>query len=539
MKIFGTVFPFVEPNDHSFRMGRFIANYEFLVALLNHSQFECFHLFCMNPLHLQSTAQRLSDDQTIDNAAKSKIQLFLYSSLTEKLESEHYHIFHLGGWGYFFAGLAYLRNRFATSPFPITGVIHSLNARDTRYDYYKLLKAPLASCDAIVCTSEAGREVMVKQLERISALERCQPFKGQMAKIPLGVFDTAAPDKQTSRRALALDDDSILILYIGRLSPNTKADLYPLLLCFQQLVNANQLPIKLLLAGGADATEQTLHQDIIRELELEQSVSMLANFDPLVKRQLYAAADICVAPSDNIQETFGISIIEGMLAGLPVVAADLDGYRELVDDGDSGFLINTTWIDQLELAEMDEIMSNDSLQTLLAQAMVIDLEQLQQKLQLLIDHPELRQQLGNRGQQKAREHYLWPVVIKQYESLWQQLYEEARHCTFETPEKSLFSNDFLTSFSHYPTHILNHSMQVGLTDSGQRCLQTGQTPPIYSDVAMLLDQDWLAAVMNDLVINGGNITVGELLSTHGDKNHRRRFSLLWAAKYGLIRLRAL
>ena len=45
--------------------------------------------------------------------------------------------------------------------------------------------------------------------------------------------------------------------------------------------------------------------------------------------------------SDNIQETFGITPIEAMSAGLPVVVSDWDGYRDTVRDGIDGFRIPT------------------------------------------------------------------------------------------------------------------------------------------------------------------------------------------------------
>ena len=51
---------------------------------------------------------------------------------------------------------------------------------------------------------------------------------------------------------------------------------------------------------------------------------------PGVSQTAYAAADIFVSLSDNIQETFGLTPVEAMAAGLPVVASDWDGYRETI-----------------------------------------------------------------------------------------------------------------------------------------------------------------------------------------------------------------
>jgi glycogen synthase len=43
--------------------------------------------------------------------------------------------------------------------------------------------------------------------------------------------------------------------------------------------------------------------------------------------------------SDNIQETFGLTPLEAMAAGLPVIVGDWDGYKDTVRDGVDGFRI--------------------------------------------------------------------------------------------------------------------------------------------------------------------------------------------------------
>ena len=48
------------------------------------------------------------------------------------------------------------------------------------------------------------------------------------------------------------------------------------------------------------------------------------------------------ALSDNIQETFGLTPVEAMAAGLPCVVSDWNGYKDTVADGETGFRIPTT-----------------------------------------------------------------------------------------------------------------------------------------------------------------------------------------------------
>ncbi|CAO0821436.1 hypothetical protein DFAR_2330023 [Desulfarculales bacterium] len=74
-------------------------------------------------------------------------------------------------------------------------------------------------------------------------------------------------------------------------------------------------------------------------MDLAEKLHICKDFDSSLTPNLLTAVDIFVSPSDNLQETFGLAIIEAMAAGLPVVASDFSGYRDLVAEGRTGFLI--------------------------------------------------------------------------------------------------------------------------------------------------------------------------------------------------------
>ena len=59
------------------------------------------------------------------------------------------------------------------------------------------------------------------------------------------------------------------------------------------------------------------------------------------KHKTLSAGDIFISLSDNFQETFGLTPLEGMAAGLPVLVSDWDGYRSTVRDNVDGFRVKT------------------------------------------------------------------------------------------------------------------------------------------------------------------------------------------------------
>lgn len=88
---------------------------------------------------------------------------------------------------------------------------------------------------------------------------------------------------------------------------------------------------------------------------------------PLLK-ELYAQADIFVLPTRA--ECFGIATVEAMASGLPVIAGDVGAAREIVDDGETGWLIEPT-PDGLAPALEDALRRRESLPAMGRQARLV------------------------------------------------------------------------------------------------------------------------------------------------------------------------
>jgi hypothetical protein len=145
-------------------------------------------------------------------------------------------------------------------------------------------------------------------------------------------------------------------------------------------------------------------------------------------RLAWDAADLFISLSDNIQETFGLTPLEAMAAGLPVVASDWNGYRDTVRDGVDGFLIPTwapapTMGNHLGFAHQSRTITDDMLSWGAAASTSVDMGRLVDALSELIANPDLRRRMGTSGQARARAEFDWRHVYDRYRSLWSELDE--------------------------------------------------------------------------------------------------------------------
>jgi glycosyltransferase involved in cell wall biosynthesis len=94
-------------------------------------------------------------------------------------------------------------------------------------------------------------------------------------------------------------------------------------------------------------------EKLIDELGLNQRVSLVGWIDDVAK--LLLTLDLFVSPSQS--EPFGLSIVEAMAAGVPVVATMSEGAREIIDEDQTGRLVSIGVAE--ELAEVIEELLSD------------------------------------------------------------------------------------------------------------------------------------------------------------------------------------
>lgn len=362
----------------------------------------------------------------------------------------------------------YLRNELNKNV-PIVLTMHGLSEqRLYMYLYIPLLIGSFRSYDAIICTSESVRDVITRIFDRLK-----NQFPNYiknvpkifLKKIPLGVdTDYFKPiDRTMLRKRWNVDADAFIILWFGRLSKNHKADLFPLLKVFSNLVVGNKSKDLLLIIAGS-SSDGSYEREILEVAELLgilDFVRLISANEVHNRNELYNVCDVFTSPIDNIQETFGITPIEAMSAGTAQVVSDWDGYRDTVQDGLTGYLIPTYWMhncledmvnrDFLPLNDMHRSEFFSSLET---ESVAVDITVYQDRLQRLIDSPALLQSFRTMSREHALEVYEISHVIKQIESLWYELVSDARNDTTHTYKK-LHLTDYCHDFEGYPSRMLN------------------------------------------------------------------------------------
>ena len=153
--------------------------------------------------------------------------------------------------------------------------------------------------------------------------------------IPICIEDIKLPDKAVSRKKIIsmynLEEDSIISVTSGRLVEQKGHDF--LIKAAPDIVKEHP-QIRFLFLGNGQRKE--MYRAMIAERKLEKHFVFCGMLDD-VETHL-AAANIMIHPSRV--EPFGIALLEGMRAGLPIVASPVGGIPEVVKNTYNALLVS-------------------------------------------------------------------------------------------------------------------------------------------------------------------------------------------------------
>ncbi|MBI1272819.1 MAG: glycosyltransferase [Alphaproteobacteria bacterium] len=342
------------------------------------------------------------------------------------------------------ADLAWQRLQVPGNGFSICGLVHTMSSERVIKVVGDLVHAPTSACDALICPSRAIRDAIHALWEiqtdyvksRYGANFTCPV---QLPVIPLGVDTTrfakiTTPEhRQNQRAALGIDDDEIVILFLGRLSFATKAHPGPLFLAAEKAAQESGKKLRLVMFGYfkpevMDKFFRNLSNDICKTVK----VDYVMNNDSRFPDGFWAGADMFISLVDNIQESFGLTPIEAMAAGLPAIVSDWDGYRDGVRNDMDGYLIPTLTppaASGLAIAQryFNRLDNYGEYLAASGQSTAIDIAATATAIKTLAENPGKRAQFAENGRRRAQEAYDWRYIIRAYEELWRELGKEARH----------------------------------------------------------------------------------------------------------------
>ncbi len=170
--------------------------------------------------------------------------------------------------------------------------------------------------------------------------------------------------------------DGTILLYVGRFTAVKRLDV--LLEAFARARRESREPTGLVLVGGHPGEWEHEHPAQIAE-RLGVDV-FLAGWHPQdALPEFFCAADAVVLASER--EHFGLVLVEGMACGLPAVAARALGPASIIEDGETGWLVDPG-----------------------------DSKQLAGALAALVSDPAERRRRGERARQAVCERFAWPAI---------------------------------------------------------------------------------------------------------------------------------
>lgn len=440
--------------------------------------------------------------------------------------------------------------------YALCGVTHTTATRAVMKIVGDMLVAPVDGHDALICTSNAVRAAVDAQLgmmrdylgREYGARRRPEP---QRVTIPLGVnaadFQVSAEHRQAWRERLGIPPDAIVALYVGRF--NVKAKMNPALMAMalERAAVATGRPIYWVNSGWAetDAASEVFHRETAKlcpSVIYHQVDGRQAD----VRFTIWSVADFFISFSDNIQETFGLTPVEAMAAGLPSVVSDWDGYKDTVRDGVDGFRIPTlapraTLGGDLSYLYANAWLAYENYVGAVAQYTAVDLRAAEAAIVALVNDADLRRRMGEQAQMRARQVFDWSAIIPQYQALWVEQAERLAGVAEPVqPRVNPYAPDPFTLFAGYPSRHLGHgdlvALRPGMSEAAAGA-HLGSALVNYSRVNPPRPEE-LTTVIAHLAAHGATpVAVLRELFAPGRRNFVER-ALVWLARHDVVEITA-
>jgi len=255
-------------------------------------------------------------------------------------------------------------------------------------------KKLMRSADMIISTSPQEKLDMVREYG-VSGKN--------VAVIPAGVnLRRFTPlGKASARRKLKLPQDKKIVVFAGKMEKRKGGET---LIKAVKEIQKNCLKIYSQLAvymfsgdpriqrkkEKKETTTRHALKDMIRDLEVDDTVKLMPGIEQDKLHYYYGAADVVVMPS--YYEPFGMVAVEALATGTPVVASNVGGLKWTIQDGVTGF-----------------------------HARAKSAKGFAKQIVRILNDPVLERKMSRNGIEQARKNYAWLKIAKKTLAIYKQL----------------------------------------------------------------------------------------------------------------------
>ncbi len=209
-------------------------------------------------------------------------------------------------------------------------------------------------------------------------------------------------DSIEALRRYGIDEKKPYLLFVGRIA--RQKGIIHLVRAIQFMDAGFQI---VLCAGAPDTPEiaEEMKSAVEQAKKTRRDIIWIEEMvDKKTVIELYSHAAVFCCPS--IYEPFGIINLEAMACETAVVASAVGGIKEVVADGETGFLVPLEQMKEAPFAPLDpEKFSRD----------------LAARINQLMANPSLREKFGKAGRKRAEEKFSWSAIARQTKALYQSL----------------------------------------------------------------------------------------------------------------------
>ncbi|RLF49722.1 MAG: hypothetical protein DRN20_01380 [Thermoplasmata archaeon] len=179
-----------------------------------------------------------------------------------------------------------------------------------------------------------------------------------------------------------------VVLFVGRLVRHKGVDYL--------IKSAKYVPnAKFLIVG--DGNMRPYLEDLARKEGVKDRVIFAGKVKDEMLPEYYNAADVLVLPSISRLEAFGIVLLEAMACGKPVIATDIPGVRDVVDES-CGLLAEP--MDEKDLAD---------------------------KINTILGDEGLREKMGKNARERVLRNFQWPDIATRIERIYYKVVQDFKY----------------------------------------------------------------------------------------------------------------